>query len=88
MINYNKEDVVKRVKEITKGQGVPVVYDSVGRATFSQSLDCLAPLGTMVLFGQSSCPVEPFNPGILGAKGSVYLTPPGLGPLYRHPCGA
>lgn len=78
VINYSKEDVVKRVKEITKGQGVPVVYDSVGRTTFTQSLDCLAPLGTMVLFGQSSGPVEPFNPGILGAKGSVYLTRPGL----------
>jgi NADPH:quinone reductase len=75
---YQEEDFVSAVKEITKGQGVDVVYDSVGQATFMKSLDCLRPLGTMVSFGQSSGPVEPFNIGLLGAKGSLFLTRPSL----------
>ena len=73
-----EESFVERVNEITAGAGVPVVYDSVGRDTFTGSLDCLAPLGTMVLFGQSSGMVEPFDPGVLAAKGSLYLTRPTL----------
>ena len=72
------EDFVARVADITDGAGVPVVYDSVGRDTFAGSLDCLAPLGTMVLFGQTSGTVEPIDPGILAAKGSLYLTRPTL----------
>ena len=72
------EDFVARVADITGGAGVPVVYDSVGRATFAGSLDCLAPLGTMVLLGQSSGVVEPIDPGVLAAKGSLYLTRPTL----------
>ena len=72
------EDFVERVREITGGAGVPVVYDSVGRDTFMGSLDCLARRGTMALFGQSSGVVEPFDPGILAGKGSLYLTRPSL----------
>ena len=75
---YTKEDFVKRVREITKGEGVPVVYDSVGKDTFLKSLDCLRPLGTMVLFGQSSGAVDPFNLGLLAQKGSLYITRPTL----------
>lgn len=77
-ILYRDEDFVARVREITKGQGVDVVYDSVGQATFMQSLDCLRPLGTMVSFGQSSGPIKPFDIGLLGAKGSLFLTRPSL----------
>jgi len=77
-ILYRGEDFVGRVREITKGAGVPVVYDSVGRDTFLRSLDCLAPLGTLVSFGQSSGSVEPFDIGILAAKGSLFLTRPTL----------
>jgi NADPH2:quinone reductase len=77
-IVYTREDFVKRVREITGGKKVPVVYDSVGRDTFMKSLDCLAPLGFMVLFGQSSGLVEPFNLGILAQKGSLYVTRPTL----------
>ncbi len=75
---YQEEDFVAAVQEITKGKGVDVVYDSVGQATFMQSLDCLRPMGTMVSFGQSSGPVEPINVGLLGAKGSLFLTRPSL----------
>jgi NADPH2:quinone reductase len=75
---YTSEDFLERVKEITGGDGLPVVYDSVGQATFEKSLDCLAPLGTMVSYGQSSGPVEPFSPGILATKGSLFLTRPTL----------
>ena len=77
VINYAKEDFVARVKEITgaKGQsGVKVVYDSVGKDTFDRSLDCLRPFGLMASFGNSSGPVAPFSPGILGPKGSLYVT--------------
>ncbi len=75
---YREDDFVAAVKEITKGQGVDVVYDSVGQATFMKSLDCLRPLGTMVSFGQSSGPVAPIEIGLLGAKGSLFLTRPSL----------
>jgi len=75
-IVYTKEDFVKRVRDLTKGEGVPVVYDSVGKDTFMQSLDCLRPLGMMVSFGQSSGLVPPFDIGVLSAKGSLFLTRP------------
>ena len=74
VINYAKEDFVARVKEITGGKGVKVVYDSVGKDTFDRSLDCLRPFGLMASFGNASGPVAPFAPGILGTKGSLYLT--------------
>jgi len=77
-VRYDSEDFVERVKDITGGCGVPVVYDSVGRTTFERSLDCLAPLGMMVSFGQASGPVPPFDPGILARKGSLFLTRPTL----------
>ncbi len=77
-IIYTKEDFVKRVREITKGEGVPVVYDSVGKDTFMKSLDCLRPRGLMALFGQSSGAPEPFNLGMLAQKGSLYVTRPTL----------
>jgi NADPH2:quinone reductase len=78
-ILYTKEDFVARVKEITGGAGVPVVYDSVGKDTFYKSLDCLAPLGLMASFGQSSGPYGPVDIGILAQKGSLFLTRPTLG---------
>lgn len=78
VIDYTKEDFVKRVAEITEGKKVPVVYDSVGKDTFLKSLDCLAPLGLMVSFGQSSGLVEPFSINILTGKGSLYVTRPTL----------
>jgi len=74
VINYKKENFVERVKEITGGKGVKVVYDSVGKDTFEGSLDCLRPLGLLASFGNASGPVPPFAPGILGAKGSLYIT--------------
>jgi len=73
-----REKIVERVKEITKGKGVPVVYDGVGKDTFADSLDCLAPLGMMVSFGNASGAVTQFNPGILAQKGSLFLTRPTL----------
>jgi NADPH2:quinone reductase len=73
-VNYRTEDFLARVKEITGGKGVKVVYDSVGKDTWDKSLDCLRPFGLMVSFGNASGPVPPFAPGILGAKGSLYLT--------------
>ena len=77
-IVYSREDFVKRVDEITGGKKVPVVYDSVGKDTFLKSLDCLAPLGFLALFGQSSGNVEPLNLGLLAQKGSLYVTRPTL----------
>jgi NADPH2:quinone reductase len=77
-IRYDREDVVARVRELTGGKGVPVVYDSVGQATFTRSLDCLAPLGMLVCFGQSSGKIPPFDTAILGQKGSLFLTRPSL----------
>ena len=73
-INYNSEDFLARVKDITGGKGVKVVYDSVGRDTWDKSLDCLSPFGLMASFGNASGPVAPMAPGILGPKGSLYLT--------------
>jgi NADPH2:quinone reductase len=78
VIDYNKEDFVARVREITGGKGVPVVYDSVGKDTFMKSLDCLEMRGMMVTFGNSSGAVPDFAPGILATKGSLYLTRPTL----------
>ncbi len=75
-IVYTREDFVARVKEITDGKGVPVVFDSVGQDTFERSLDCLQPRGTMVSFGQSSGKVAPLDVTVLSAKGSLYLTRP------------
>lgn len=77
-ILYREEDWVARVLEITDNEGVPVVYDSIGRDTFLKSLDCLRPLGLLVSFGQASGPVAPFDPGVLAAKGSLFLTRPTL----------
>ena len=74
VINYSTEDFLARVKEITGGKGVKVVYDSVGKDTWDKSLDCLAPFGLMASFGNASGPVAPFAPGLLGAKGSLYVT--------------
>jgi NADPH2:quinone reductase len=73
-----REDFVERVKELTKGEKVPVVYDSIGKDTFMKSLDCLRPLGMMVLFGQSSGPVGPVDLGIFVQKGSLFFTRPSL----------
>lgn len=78
-IEYTTDNVVARVKELTKNRGVDVVYDSVGKTTFDASLDCLRPRGYMVLFGASSGAVPPFDPQILNRKGSLYLTRPTLG---------
>ena len=77
-IVYTREDFVGRVKEITEGAGVPVVFDSVGRDTFLGSLDCLRPRGLLVSFGQASGPVAPFDIGLLNQKGALYLTRPSL----------
>jgi NADPH:quinone reductase len=74
VINYATEDFLVRVKEITGGKGVKVVYDSVGKDTWDKSLDCLQPFGLMASFGNSSGPAAPFAPGMLGAKGSLYVT--------------
>ena len=74
VINYAKEDFLARVKEITGGRGVKVVYDSVGKDTFDKSLDCLQPFGLMACFGNASGAPAPVAPGLLAAKGSLYLT--------------
>ncbi len=74
VINYTREDFAARVKEITAGKGVKVVYDSVGKDTWDKSLDCLSPFGLMASFGNASGVVPPFAPGSLGAKGSIYVT--------------
>ncbi len=78
MINYRTEDFVERVKEITKGKGVDVVYDSVGRDTYPDSLDCLKRLGMWVCFGQSSGVIKNFELGHLAQKGSLFATRPSL----------
>ncbi len=77
-ILYGQEDFVQRVRAITDDRGVNVVYDSVGQATFMRSLDCLRPMGMLVSFGQASGSVGPIDPGILAAKGSLFLTRPSL----------
>ena len=79
VINYSTENFVEKVKEITKGKKVPVVYDSVGKSTWEGSLDSLQPRGVMVSFGNASGPVAPVNLGILASKGSLYVTRPTLG---------
>ncbi len=76
VIVYTREDFARRVRELTNGAGVPVVYDSVGKSTFEGSLDSLAPLGLMVTFGNASGPVPPLDVGLLGRKGSLFLTRP------------
>jgi NADPH:quinone reductase len=77
-IDYSKQDFVAEVKKLTGGKGVPVVYDAIGKDTWDRSLDCLAPRGMMVSFGNASGPVTSFNPGILAQKGSLFLTRPSL----------
>jgi NADPH2:quinone reductase len=79
VINYSRENFVERVKSITGGKGLPVVYDAVGKTTWEGSLDCLRPRGLMVSFGNASGAVPPVNIGIFQAKGSLYLTRPTLG---------
>jgi NADPH2:quinone reductase len=78
VINYSTENFVEKVKAITGGKGVPVVYDGVGKSTWEGSLDCLRPRGLMVSFGNASGPVAPVNLGILASKGSLYVTRPTL----------
>ncbi|MBC7780017.1 MAG: quinone oxidoreductase [Proteobacteria bacterium] len=78
VIVYSRENFVERVKEITAGRGVPVVYDSVGKDTWPQSLDCLQPRGMMVSFGNASGPVPPVDSGALASRGSLYFTRPTL----------
>jgi NADPH2:quinone reductase len=77
-IVYTRENIVERVKTLTDGAGVPVVYDSVGKDTFIASLDCLQPRGLMVSYGNASGPVDPFSPGLLAVRGSLFLTRPTL----------
>lgn len=79
VIDYTKEDVAKRVLELTDGKKVPVVYDGVGKDTWDISLDCVAPKGMIVSFGNASGAVEGVNLGVLAAKGSIYVTRPSLG---------
>jgi NADPH2:quinone reductase len=78
VILYTRTDFLTEVRRLTDGGGVHVVYDSVGATTFEKSLECLRPRGYLVLFGQSSGPVAPFDPGKLAAKGSLFLTRPSL----------
>ena len=78
VIVLSREKFSERVREITRGKGVAVVYDGIGKDTFMDSIDCLAPLGMMVSFGNASGAVAQFNPGILAQKGSLFLTRPGL----------
>jgi NADPH:quinone reductase len=79
VILYESQDFAAEVKRLTGGRGVPVVYDSVGQATFEKSLNCLSPRGYMVLYGQSSGPVPPMDPQILAQKGSLFITRPTMG---------
>ena len=78
-ILYNHENVPEKVKEFTNGEGVAVSYDSVGKTTFMNSLDSLRPFGTLATFGNASGKVDPFDPGILAPKGSLFVTRPTLG---------
>ena len=84
-ILYREEDIAARVKEITNGRGVDVVYDSVGRDTFEASLDSLKPRGLMVSFGNASGPVAKFAPLLLAKKGSLFLTRPTVKDYYATP---
>lgn len=83
VILYTEQDFAEEVKRLTGGAGLEVVYDSVGKTTFEGSLNCLAPRGMLVLYGQSSGPVPPFDLQVLNAKGSLYLTRPSLGYYTR-----
>ncbi len=85
VILYSQADFEVEVKRLTDGQGVEVVYDSVGRSTFEKSLNCLRPRGYMVLFGAASGPVPPMDPQILNRKGSLFLTRPTLGHYIASP---
>lgn len=85
VVVYTREDFVKRVRELTGGEGVPVVYDAVGKSTFDGSLDCLRPLGMMVTFGNASGPVPPVDPLTLSRKGSLYLTRPSVFTYVARP---
>ncbi len=85
VINYTEQDFVGEVKRLTNGRGVDVIYDSVGVATFLKGLDGIRPRGMMVLFGQSSGAVAPFDPSILNVKGSLFLTRPSLAPHCATP---
>ena len=78
VVVYTRESFVERVRGITAGKGVPVVFDSVGKATFEGSLDCLRPRGMLVSYGNASGKPDPFDPGVLARKGSLYLTRPTL----------
>ena len=78
VVDYTKQNIVDEVKSITKGKGVPVVFDGVGKDTWDASLDCLRPRGLLVSFGNASGPVSPQPPAILGGKGSLFLTRPSL----------
>ena len=78
VINYTTENFVERVKQITGGKGVPVVYDSIGKDTFTGSLDCLSPLGMMVSYGNASGAVPPFALSELSSRGSLFITRPTL----------
>jgi len=84
VINIRTEDWVKKVRDLTDGAGVPVVYDSIGKDTFMSSLDCLAVRGMLVYFGNASGAVPPFDPLILSAKGSLYVTRPTLASYMRN----
>ncbi|MCG6934887.1 MAG: quinone oxidoreductase [Proteobacteria bacterium] len=75
---YREENIVERVRELTDGKGVPVVYDAIGQQTFESSLDCLRPFGVMVTYGNITGKVQPLDPNILAAKGSLYVTRPTL----------
>ena len=84
VINYRVQNVADEVMNITSGEGVPVVYDSVGNATFAASLDSLSTRGTLVSFGNASGPVEPFSPALLAQKGGLYVTRPSLAHYVRN----
>jgi NADPH2:quinone reductase len=84
-INYSHENVAQRVKELTSGRGVDVVFDSVGRDTFMTSLDSLRPRGLMVCLGTASGTIEGFNPNLLAMKGSLYMTRPALANYIADP---
>ena len=85
IIRYNEQDFVEEVRRLTEGERCAVVYDGVGKSTFAGSLDCLKPRGMLVSFGQSSGNVEAFSPGLLGQKGSLFLTRPSLMDYVRDP---
>ncbi len=84
VIDYTREHFAERVRELTSGEGVPVVFDSVGKTTFQESLDCLRPFGLLVSFGNASGPVQGFDLGILAQKGSLYVTRPTLVTYLAH----